>query len=143
MTTVEDQAQTYSWNWFALHAGQRLQMVNFWLVSVAFLVAAFVQARASNMVAIAVGVSVTGVVSSLAFMQLDIRTRELVQVGENALRVLEKKRTEEGLEETAELVRVAHQSRSRLSSYRVVIQGLQLSVTLLFALAALQSLLVS
>ena len=33
-------SQTYAWNWFALHAGQRLQLVNFWLVAVAFLAAA-------------------------------------------------------------------------------------------------------
>jgi hypothetical protein len=144
LSTVENaeaNAQTYAWGWFALHAGQRLQLVNFWLVSVAFLVSSFVQARSSHMVAIAVGVSVAGVVSSLAFMKLDVRTRQLVQVAERALRHLEEKRVLEGLDEVTELVKTSHQERrSPLDSYRVIIQGLQLSVAGLFALAAIYSL---
>jgi hypothetical protein len=134
-------AQSYAWNWFALHAGQRLQLVNFWLVAIAFLAAAFVQARASHLVAIAFGVSVTGVVSSLAFIRLDIRTRQLVRVAENALRAFEETQTAGGMDEIYELVKASDQvRRSWLDSYRVVIQGLQLSVALIFFLAAIYSL---
>jgi hypothetical protein len=137
----EEKAQTYAWNWFALHAGQRLQLVNFWLVAVAFLASAYVQARSDHMTAIAFGVSVTGVVSSLAFMRLDVRTRQLVQVAENALRSFEASGVAAGLDEVTELVRVSHEvSRSRFDSYRVIIQGLQLSVASIFALAAVFSL---
>lgn len=78
---AETNAQAYAWNWFALHAGQRLQLVNFWLVAVAFLASAFVQARSNHLFAIAFGVCVTGAVSSLAFMRLDVRTRQLVEPG--------------------------------------------------------------
>ena len=138
---AEMDAQTYAWSWFALHAGQRLQLVNFWLVSVAFLASAFVQARSNHLVAVAVGVSVAGVVSSLAFMKLDVRTRQLVQVAENALRYFEEKRALEGLDEVTALVKASHQgNRSRLDSYRVIIQGLQFTVAILFALAAIYSL---
>lgn len=134
-------AQSYAWNWFALHAGQRLQLVNFWLVAVAFLASAFVQARSSHLVAIAFGVSVTGAVSSLAFMRLDARTRQLVQVAENALRSLEAAQTAAGLNEVHELVKASRQARgSRFDSYRVIIQGLQLSVAVMFLLAAVYSL---
>jgi hypothetical protein len=134
-------AQSYAWNWFALHSGQRLQLVNFWLVAIAFLAAAFVQARASHLVAIAFGVSVTGVVSSLAFMRLDVRTRQLVQVAENALRSIEGTQTAAGLDEIHELVKVSDQvRRSWLDSYRVIIQGLQLCVAFMFFLAAVYSL---
>lgn len=70
----------YAWSWFALHAGQRLQLVNFWLVAVAFLASAYVQARSSHLFVIALGVSITGAVASLAFARLDGRTRQLVQV---------------------------------------------------------------
>jgi len=133
--------QSYAWNWFALHAGQRLQLVNFWLVAIAFLAAAFVQARASHLVAIAFGVSLTGVVSSLAFMRLDVRTRQLVQVAENALRSIEETQTAAGLDEVYELVKASYQvRRSRFDSYRVIIQGLQLCVALMFLLAAVYSL---
>jgi hypothetical protein len=134
-------AQSYAWNWFALHAGQRLQLVNFWLVAVAFLAAAFVQARASHLVAIAFGVSLTGVVSSLAFMKLDVRTRQLVQVAENALRSIEAAQTAAGQDEVHELVKASRLARrSCFDSYRIVIQGLQLSVAIMFLLAAAYSL---
>jgi hypothetical protein len=137
----ETNAQSYAWNWFALHAGQRLQLVNFWLVAVAFLASAFVQARASHLFAIAFGVSVTGMVSSLAFMRLDIRTRQLVQVAENALRYFETGLVTAGLDEVTELVKASHQARrSRFDSYRVIIQGLQLAVAGMFLLAAVYSL---
>lgn len=141
MQDAETKAQTYAWNWFALHAGQRLQLVNFWLVAVAFLAAAYVQARSNHMAAIGFGVSVTGVVSSLAFMRLDVRTRQLVQVAENALRYFEASGSAAGMDEVTELVKASHQVRqSRLDSYKVIIQGLQLSVAFMFVLAAVFSL---
>jgi hypothetical protein len=100
-----------------------------------------VQARASHLVVIAFGVSVAGVVSSLAFMRLDVRTRQLVQVAENALRVIEETQTAAGLNEVHELVKASDQVRgSWLDSYRVIIQGLQLCVALMFFLAAVYSL---
>ena len=134
-------AQSYAWNWFALHSSQRLQLVNFWLVAVAFLASAFVQARSNHLVAIAFGVSLTGCVSSLAFIRLDVRTRQLIQVAESALSSFEKAQTDAGLDEVNELVKASHQARrSRLDSYRVIIQGLQLSVAVMFALAAIYSL---
>jgi hypothetical protein len=138
---AETKAQTYAWNWFALHAGQRLQLVNFWLVAIAFLAAAYVQARSNHMTAIAFGVSVTGVVSSVAFVRLDVRTRQLVQVAESALRHFEASGVAAGMDEVTELVRASHQARrSRFDSYRVIIQGLQLSVAFIFVLAAVFSL---
>lgn len=133
---------TYAWNWFALHSGQRMQLVNFWLVSVAFLGAAFVQARASNLVPVAVGVSAAGAVSSIAFLLLDRRTRDLVQVAERALRKLENDRSTAGAHLSTRLVHEAHVARSSaVGSYRLVIQGLQAIVAVLFAAAGAYSLL--
>jgi hypothetical protein len=132
--------QSYAWNWFALHAGQRLQLVNFWLVAVAFLAAAFVQAKASHLTAIAFGVSVTGAVSSLAFVRLDVRTRQLVRVAENALSVFEKENTAAGADKAFELTKASMLARGwGFDSYRVIIQGLQISVAAMFLLAAIYS----
>lgn len=134
---AETKAQTYAWSWFALHAGQRLQLVNFWLVAVAFLVSAYVQARSNHMPVIAFGVSVAGIVSSVAFMRLDVRTRQLVQVAENALRHFEASGVAAGMDQVAELVRASREARrSPFDSYRKIIQGLQLSVACMFVLAA-------
>jgi hypothetical protein len=134
-------ADSYAWEWFALHAAQRMQLVNFWLVAVAFLAAAFVQARASHLAAVAVGVSVVGTVASVAFMALDRRTRQLVHVAEAALLHLEATRIAHGEDEVLALVTSSRQlTRSSLESYRVVVQGLQLLVAITFLAGAIYSL---
>jgi hypothetical protein len=84
-----DEARGYAWNWFAMHAAQRVQLVNFWLVAVAFLAAAYVQSEISHVRPIGAGVAVIGVVASIAFQRLDVRTRELSQIAEDALREFE------------------------------------------------------
>jgi hypothetical protein len=133
----EKDAQAYAWNWFALHAGQRLQLVNFWLVAVAFLAGAYVQAKSSHLYAVALGVSVTGAVASIAFSRLDARTRQLVQVAEAALGRLEDQWVAGGADERVRLVGASHHARrSPLDSYRIIIQGLQLLTAVMFVLAA-------
>lgn len=140
MQNLNSEAQNYAWSWFTLHAGQRLQMVNFWLISIAFLAAAFVQAFVNDLFIVATGVSVTGLLCSVAFLRLDMRTRSLVHVGEAALRHLEVKRAEDAQEEVLELVAAADRSRtSRFDSYRYIIQGLQLAVAGMFVLATMYS----
>lgn len=130
----------YVWNWFALHSGQRLQLVNFWLVSVAFLGAAFVQARSGHLDAVALGVSVAGAISSFAFMQLDVRTRRLILVAEEAVQRFGQGCPPGGAPaKIVELMQAANKDRRWFSSYRVIIEGLQLSVAVLFGLAAIYS----
>jgi hypothetical protein len=141
MENPQTDAQSYAWNWFALHSGQRLQLVNFWLVAVAFLATAFVEARASHLYAIACGVCFTGVISSLAFLMLDMRTRRLVHVAERALRYFEEVYVENGLDDVTGLVKEDDRWRkSRIDSYRVIIEGLQLAVAGMFLAAAIYSL---
>lgn len=136
MSTQESNPQTYVWNWFALHAGQRLQLVNFWLVAVSFLATAFVQAMTGHLYLVAVGVSLAGTVSSLAFMRLDVRTQQLIQAAENALQKFEETLVAAGQDPSIQLVRISGSIRkSRLDSYRFVIRGLQLSMAVIFGLA--------
>jgi hypothetical protein len=140
MRDEDVEAQSYTWNWFALHSGQRMQLVNFWLVAIAFLAGAYVQAQSSHLRLIALGVSLTGTVASVSFMRLDHRTRQMILVAELALRQLEERRTMNGADETAELVSRSHRARnSFFDSYRVLIQGLQLLVAVIFVLAAVYS----
>ncbi|MBF6150338.1 hypothetical protein [Nocardia nova] len=134
-------AHAYAWNWFALHSSQRMQLVNFWLVAVAFLGAAFVQARTGHLRTIAVGLCIAGVIASVGFALLDARTRRLVHVAESALQQLETRRTQAGQDADLHLVAAAHQARTtRLSSYRYVIEGMQLTMATLFTIAAVLTL---
>jgi hypothetical protein len=136
-----DEARVYAWNWYAMHAGQRLQLVNFWLVAVAFLAAAFVQSQISHVRPIAAGVALIGAVASVAFQRLDVRTRQLSQIAEDALREFEDKWVAEGSSELIALVKRSHEVRqSWADSYRIIIQGLQLSVALVFVAAFIYAL---
>lgn len=92
------------------------------------------------MTAIAFGVAVTGVISSLAFMLLDVRTRQLIQAAERALSHFEAIGVAAGMDEVTELVKASDPARrSRFDSYRVIIRGLQLSIACMFVLAAVFS----
>jgi uncharacterized membrane protein len=116
-----------------LHAGQRLQLVNFWLVAVAFLATAFVQSQISHLRPIAAGVALIGTVASMAFQRLDVRTRQLTRVAEDALREFEAEWIAQGSSGLVALVARSHEiGKSRIDSYRAIIQGLQLSVAMVF-----------
>jgi hypothetical protein len=131
-----EQLHEYAWNWFAMHAGQRLQLVNFWLVAVSFLAAAFVQSETSHAHIIAAGVALIGAIASLAFQRLDARTRQLTQIAEDALREFENEWVTQGASGLIALVQRSHQARkSRMHSYRTIIQGLQLSIAFVFVAA--------
>jgi hypothetical protein len=120
-----------------------MQLVNFWLVAVAFLGAAFVQATTAKLTFVAVGVCVAGAVASVAFTLLDARTRRLVQVAEAALRDLEDERASAGAHPSSRLVLAAETARGgRGASYRIVIQTLQLTIATLFIAAAIYTLLI-
>ena len=109
-------------------------------MSIAFLGAAFVAALTGNLRPAAVGICVAGAVASLAFAVMDDRTRRLVHVAEVALQKLESERAAAGWDRSLQLVRAAHRARrSRLSSYRVVIEGLQIVVAALFVAAAIHT----
>lgn len=111
-----------------------MQLVNFWLVAVAFLGAAFVQARVGRIPAIAVGVCVAGAVASIGFAMLDARTRQLIQVAEAELQRLEDDSAEDCT--GPRLVTGAHEARAtRMLSYRFIIEGMQLTMATLFLVA--------
>jgi hypothetical protein len=90
-TVSLDSALSYAWSWFALHSSQRMQLLNFFLITVAFLTTAYATATAAHQDAVAIATAAVGLVTSLAFDRLDMRTRELIVVAERALTILERK----------------------------------------------------
>lgn len=130
---TDSEVRAYAWNWFALHSGQRLQLVNFWLVAIAFLAAAFVQSEINHLTPIAAGVALIGALSSVSFQRLDTRTRQLTLAAEDALLVFEAEWISNGVSDTIALAARSNLARtSRLDSYRVIIQSLQLFVAAVF-----------
>ncbi len=93
LTDLRIAALEHSRALFAMHAGQRMQLVNFFIVAAAFLTGAFVNALAPDSAPqnyVAAAISSVGVVVSVLFLFLEQRTKKLVKIGEGALKSLER-----------------------------------------------------
>lgn len=75
----------HAWQWFSLHASQRLLAVDFFLVASAFLSAAYVSALHYSDPAVALGIGLLGAWSTVCFGRFEIRVRELLKAAEAAL----------------------------------------------------------
>jgi len=79
-------ARDHAWDWFDLHAGQRMQSFNYFIVATAFLTAGSASLLEKHP-EIAVGVALMGAWIAIWFNRLDRRTKQLSRAGENALEV--------------------------------------------------------
>lgn len=89
-SSVRKLAFDYAWGYFALHAGQRMQSVNFFLVAVSFLAAAYISAMVGKHPGLAAGVSLVGASSSFVFYRIERRVRGLLHAAEIALGPMER-----------------------------------------------------
>jgi hypothetical protein len=80
---ILDKGLDHAWQWFTLHANQRMQAVNFFLVATAFLSSGYVAAL--RVPPVAIGVSALGILFSLTFYGFELRIQELLKAGEKAL----------------------------------------------------------
>jgi len=87
MDTTKD--HEYAWNWFEYHAGQRLTEFRFFLIFFGALALGFRIGLEDGNLIIARGICAFGVFVSFAFLMLDYRNEQLVNVGRDALMYLE------------------------------------------------------
>jgi hypothetical protein len=132
---VAKQAREHAWNWFVLHAGQRMQTFNFFLVATAFLLAAYASLLEKYHWA-AFGVALLGSWLAVWFYRLDMRSRQLVKAGERALVILEAQLS--AAAEIAELKIVESVARAEpgSASYRRVIKVIEWTIFAVFVLGA-------
>jgi exosortase/archaeosortase len=116
-------ALSHAWAWFSQHANQRMQALNYYLVAMAFLTAAYVNAMSGRHWPMAAAVAAVGIVVSLAFNQLDTRTRALVQAAEPSLEALQQALLQAGYPGMDMLAASSRRPR-RVHSYRVIIASL-------------------
>jgi hypothetical protein len=89
MPLQEQDKLNYAWNWFKYHAEQRLTAFRFCLVFLGILLVAYNSGLASQNLVFASAVGYVAAFVSLAFLVLEIRNEELVNVGRDALREIE------------------------------------------------------
>jgi multisubunit Na+/H+ antiporter MnhB subunit len=131
-------ALDHSWAWFALHARQRMQCVNFFFVAVAFLAAGYVTALTRGHPGVAVGIGVLGAWLAGWFYELDGRTRELVDAGEEAMAPLQQRLAQEVAVEALELVKRVKDAKG--VSYGKVLRVLHGTAGAAFLLGAVYAL---
>lgn len=117
----------HGWDWFSLHAAQRMQAFNFFLVATAFIVAAYGTVLEKHP-AVAVGMSLLGAWIAFWFNRLERRSKQLVKAGEAVLMPVEETLAAlTGIPAVAIIAAVETKPRG-VSSYAKVISAIQWTV---------------
>jgi hypothetical protein len=132
----ERDALKHSWDWFALHAGQRMQAVSHFLVAFALVLAGYGAAYQANNQLVAVGLALAGVLISVSFLLLELRTRQLVQAAEPALASLQARLAARSNTPDLEFVRSVENPTQRFRKYSFVIRALMGAAVIVMSLAA-------
>jgi hypothetical protein len=128
-------ALNHAWSWFEVHAVQRQNFVNFFLIAVAFLSAAYVGALTGKANYLAAADCLVGVVISLAFLLIDLRNRELIRASELPLMELQDRLAEAVGVDSLRILRTIDQPQYRVTSIGRVLRVLH-STTLIGFIAA-------
>jgi len=121
----EKEALDHAWNWFALHANQRLQCLHFFVLISAALAAGAASAFSQGKFGIALIIAAVGVGAAVSFNALERRVRELVKAGEDAMREFQRRLAEETGVPQLQLVAEVDATRvSRTGSYSKAINGM-------------------
>jgi hypothetical protein len=75
----------YGWNWFSYHAAQRMTVFRFFFLLIGGLSVGFYQTLPKSPT-IAFVFSILAFLLSILFWRLDLRTRELIRIGEDLLK---------------------------------------------------------
>ncbi len=129
---VAQAALDHAWDWFELHAGQRMQCVNFFLVAIAFLIAAFVTALKEKDYPLAVAVGLLGAWLSWWFHRLELRTKELVKGGEAAMKQSQRQLAEDTGVEALEILKRVETPEKKWTSYGDVLRMLHWTTLVAF-----------
>jgi hypothetical protein len=132
---IAKQAREHAWNWFALHATQRMQAFNFFVVATAFLIAAYASILEKHPDAAAI-LALVGVWLTFWFNRLDARSRQLVEAGEDALRVSQARLASLADNQSLMILDAVDEPVPGASSYHCVINMIQWAILALFLFGA-------
>ena len=80
----------HAWKWFELHAKQRMQMFNYFLIITGILANALVAAHKEGFRYVTIAIGVLGLFACAGFAVFDKRNRQMAAEGEDVLEKLEK-----------------------------------------------------
>jgi hypothetical protein len=102
--------------WFDLHAAQRMQTFNFFLVATAFLIAAYSTLLEKHRL-MALVVALVGGWIAFRFRRLDNRTRQLIDAGRSVIAVSEERLAQRANISSLEILRGVEQPTKQASRY--------------------------
>jgi hypothetical protein len=129
-------AYNHAWNWFSLHAGQRMQSFNYFIVATAFLVAGY-SSLLEKRPAIAVGTALMGAWIAFWFTRLDRRTRQLIDAGERVLEIVQARMAEISEIPEIKILDAVKQLPPGASFYSTIFATIEWTVGFGFLIAAL------
>jgi hypothetical protein len=132
---IAEQARKYAWDWFALHATQRMQAFNFFVVATAFLIAAYASLLEKHPPA-AGFLGIVGAWLTVWFNRLDARNRQLVKAGERALAASETRLAALTGDPHLKIIDAVDRPDPGASSYHYVINVIQWTIFAAFLLGA-------
>lgn len=133
---LDEIALKHAWDWFSLHANQRMQSINLLLVSVALAVTGYGVAFQSKNYIVAAVICCAGVMIALCFAGLDIRNRQLVRAAEAALRTIEDRLAVGANVEELRFVDAVERPTAGLISYTNIVRSLALIAAIIFVVGA-------
>lgn len=132
-----DIAITHARSWVELHTSQRQNLLNFYLVAVAFLFSAYVSAVSAHHPFLAVLIGLVGTVASLVFVSMDLRNRDLTHAGETALKEIEGRLADRFQLPAIKISEAVEQPRHPLLSMGKMIRSLYAAIGIVFVVATI------
>jgi hypothetical protein len=128
---LNKQVREHAWNWFALHAGRRMQSFNFFLIATAFLIAGYASLLDKRPVP-AVAVALLGAWVAFWFHRLDMRTRQLLDAGEKVLEIDQARLAERTGIPDLNILNCVKRTKRGASTYKTVIGMIEWSILVAF-----------
>lgn len=125
-------AVDHAWGWFTLHSSQRMQFVNFLIVSLTVTTGAYAAALGGRYFPAAAAIALGGAILTVVFWRLDVRTRELVQASEPALAAVERRLAEQVKVPELNFVKRVESPKAHWATYRLVLRTLTVTWFTLF-----------
>jgi hypothetical protein len=134
-------AMGHAWSWFEVHTVQRQNYVNFFLLAIGLLSAAYVGAMSGKLNYLAAAVSFIGVVISASFFSIDLRNRELIHAGERPLKELQARFAEMLGLDSLRILETVELPKYRWTRMGRIVRAMHILIMLAFIAALLYALL--
>jgi hypothetical protein len=130
-------AMAHSQSWIELHANQRQNFLNFYLIAIAFLFNAYVVALSVHRYVVAGIIGMLGAIISLGFTAMDLRNRDLTRAGEATMRGLEARLADKIDLSSVRIIEAVDRPRHRWMSIGKLIRAIHITVGLVLLAASI------